>query len=79
MTDLTRPVTRKTGVIDTTRSGFRPLVIRVESQGVRLRPAGTRTWTPLIDWKSVYIMGIRIRRQEILAERKARKEERKRR
>lgn len=76
MTGLDRPLTRKTNVIDTTRSGFRPLVVRVEGQGVRLRPAGTRTWTPLVPWKAVYVLGIKIRHLEKVAERKARKAQR---
>lgn len=76
MTDLTRPVTRKTNVTDDQRSGFRKLVVRIEGQGVRIRPAKTQKWY-FVDWKTVYIMGIRIRRQEILQDRKATKARRK--
>lgn len=77
MTDLTKPVTRVTNVIDDTRGGFRKLVMRAETQGVRLRRQKSPTWTPLVPWKTVYRMAIAILRQEMLEERKRRKAERK--
>ena len=77
MIELRRPVTRVTAERDH-RTG-RPLVIRLEEGGrlVRMRAKGTRRWYT-VSVKEIWLCGARNRAQEIRAERKARKEERKR-
>jgi hypothetical protein len=77
MTGLDRGVTRETNCIDTTRSGRRRFVVRLEEGGRRLliRPKGTRRWYP-VPWEAVWRLAIGIRAQEIKAEKLARKKAR---
>lgn len=72
-----RPVRRETRVIDTTRSGRRPLVIMLEVGGkvVRIKPKGTRKWYT-VPYDEIYRAGVRIRAQELKAERADRKKAR---
>lgn len=72
-----RPVRRETNVIDGTRSGRRPLIILLEVGGkiVRIKPKGTRRWYA-VPYEEIYRSAIRIRHQELKAERAARKSER---
>lgn len=75
MTNLdNRPVKRETRCIDTTRSGRRPLVVLLEVGGrlLRIKPKGTRRWYA-VPYEEVYRAGVRIRMQEIKAERAARR------
>ena len=79
MTNLDhRPVKRETRCIDGTRSGRRPLVIMLEVGGrvVRIKPKGTRRWYT-VPYESIYREAVRIRFQEVKAEKTARRAARK--
>jgi hypothetical protein len=67
-----RGVRRETNTVDTTRSGRRPFVVLLEVGGrlIRIKPKGTRKWYS-VDYKSVYILAVKIRAAEIAEERKA--------
>lgn len=77
MTGLERPITRETSTIDTTRSGRRMLIVRLEAGGklLRIRPKGTRRWYS-IDYASIYRLAVRARAMELQAEKKAAKQAR---
>lgn len=74
MTGLDRPITRETMTIDTTRSGRRVFVVRLEAGGklLRIRPKGTRRWYS-IDFASIYRAAVKIRAEELRAEKKNRR------
>lgn len=75
MTELTRPVTRQTSERDH-RTG-KPLVIRLEEGGrlVRMKVKGSRTWYT-IGVKEIWVAGARNKAARIKAERKAKREAR---
>lgn len=77
MTPITRTVRRVTREIDT-RTG-RPIVIELIEGGrlVRVRAKGQRT-AYTVPYKAIWLLGARLRAAEIQAEKKAKKEERKR-
>jgi hypothetical protein len=75
MTNLdNRPVVRETRALDTTRSGRRPLVVKLETGGrvVRIKPKGTRQWYT-VPYEELYRVGVRIRAVEIRNEKAERR------
>lgn len=69
-----RPVKRETNTIDDTRGGRKPFVILLEQGGrmLAIRPKGTKKWYR-VDYKTIWRAAVAIRRQEIIAERKAKR------
>lgn len=75
MIRVNRSVTRETAEVDY-RTG-KPLVIRLCQGGrlVKIKPKGSRTWYS-VTVKQVYMMGAKNKAAEIRAEKKARREAR---
>lgn len=78
MTNLDRrPVRRETNAVDGTRGGMRPLIVMLEVGGkfLRIKPKGTRTWFT-VDYNTIYREAVRIRWQQLKAEKAAAKKAR---
>ena len=69
-----RAVRRETNVPDTTRSGRRPFIVLLEQGGrvVKIKPKGTRRWY-VVDYASIFRLGVQVRAREIAEEKKARR------
>lgn len=77
MTNLdVRPVTRETRTLDPCKRR-KPLVVRLEVGGrlLRIKAKGDRRWYA-VPFEEIYRLGLRIRAQELRAEKAARKKNR---